>query len=272
MAGFNSHITVSSALGVGYGVAGYACGLPPTTAAVGVCLCAIGGMLPDLDGDTGVAVREIVPIVAAAVPILLLDVFQQWGYDRESIFLSIVILYFFIRFGIGEPFKRFTRHRGMWHSIPAAINCGLLTFVICSYQHLEPRLFKSVAITIGFLSHLILDEIWSMGWLRSKQSAGTAFKMFGLKKMWPNFLTYGILVGMVSYIWICDARFRRDFQAWRNGDLKLHFTPQWSRFSGSGKGESIGEAKVEPGIVETREVEVAKPGLIEPSPDPSQVE
>lgn len=231
MAGFFTHISVSGAVGVGYGAFGYALGLPPTTAAVGACVCTIGGMLPDLDGDTGIAVREIVPLVATSVPILMLDTFKHWGFDREMMFLVILGLYFLIRFGIGVPFKKLTRHRGMWHSIPAAINVGLICFVICSYQDLGPRLFKASAITLGFLSHLILDELWSMRAITAKRSAGTAFKLFSPKRMWPNILTYGILLGLVAAIYLKDNQLKSEYQAWRSGELVLNTKPDWTRFS-----------------------------------------
>jgi membrane-bound metal-dependent hydrolase YbcI (DUF457 family) len=230
MAGFKTHVSVSAALGVGYGIMGYACGLAPSTALVAAGLCTIGGMLPDMDGDTGVAVREIVPITAAVIPVLMLDIFKYWGLDREQIFIAVMGLYFLIRFGIGLPFKKLTRHRGMWHSIPAAINVGLICFLVCSYQDLGPRLFKSIAISIGFISHLLLDEVWSVGWFRLKQSAGTAFKLFTRERVWPNLLTYGILLGLGYYSFFLDSSFKRDYQAWRSGEIKLNLKPDWKRF------------------------------------------
>lgn len=230
MAGFKTHVSVSGAIGVGFGALGYASGLPPTTAAVGACVCTLGGMLPDLDGDSGIAVREIVPLVATMVPILLLDTFNHLGLNREMIFLAVIAIYFIIRFGIGVPFKRLTRHRGMWHSIPAAINVGLICFLVCSFQELGPRLFKAAAITLGFLSHLILDEMWSMGWFKTKRSAGTAFKFFTKVRAWPNFLTYGILIALLYAIVAHDPTARDEYQAWRNGELKLQLKPDWSRF------------------------------------------
>lgn len=237
MAGFTTHVTVSGAIGVGYGTLGYACGLPPTTAAVGACVCTLGGMLPDLDGDTGIAVREIVPLVATMVPILLLDSFNHLGLDRETTFLVVIGLYFLIRFGIGTPFKRLTRHRGMWHSIPAAINVGLICFLITSFQDLGPRIFKASAITIGFLSHLILDELWSMKWFKSKLSAGTAFKLFSRKRMWPNVLTYSILIALTYIVLAHDPTARDDYRA---GNFKTQFKPDWSRL---GIGDKVSEVE-----------------------------
>src|SRR5262249_33919736 len=60
MASYRGHLTFSSALGVTY--AGLAFGelnVPLPIAAVGGGLAALGGLLPDLDSDSGVPVREL---------------------------------------------------------------------------------------------------------------------------------------------------------------------------------------------------------------------
>ncbi|MEM0969275.1 MAG: metal-dependent hydrolase [Verrucomicrobiota bacterium] len=204
MAGFHTHVSTSTALGVAYGSAGYFLyDMPLTTSAIAAGLCGISGMLPDLDGDTGVPVREVVAAVAAVVPALMLDCFAMWGLDRESTVLAAAAVYLFIRYGVARAFKHLTRHRGMWHSIPAAINVALIAFLITSYQELGFRLFKSGAVLLGFLSHLILDEMWSINWLtgRSKRSHGTAFKLFTVNWPWSNVLAYSILIALsiVSY-------------------------------------------------------------------------
>ena len=198
MPGFRTHVTASAALGVGSAIAGYTSGLPLTTCAIGAGLCTIGGMVPDLDGDTGVPVRETIHLVAAVVPALMLGSLQAAGLDRESMALAVAGMYILIRFGLGELFKRFTVHRGMWHSLPAALNIGLITLLICSGEDIVPRAFKAVAIMIGFLSHLILDEIASLEIfrMRFKESAGTAMKLWMPNRWWPNLLTYGIMAAL----------------------------------------------------------------------------
>jgi hypothetical protein len=108
-------------------------------------------------------------------------------------------VYCIIRFGVVEIFKRYTVHRGMWHSIPACVTCGLLTFLIVADQNLQVRFFKSAAVMLGFFSHLLLDEIWSVnvrvGKLNVKKSFGTAIKFFG-KDSWANYSVYGKLIAL----------------------------------------------------------------------------
>ncbi|MGE3779036.1 MAG: metal-dependent hydrolase [Pirellulaceae bacterium] len=94
-------------------------------------------------------------------------------------------------------FKRYTVHRGMWHSIPAACMASLLAFMTCSCEDLNSRIFKCAAVGIGFLSHLILDEFWSLSFRglrpRVKKSFGTAMKLWG-DSAWANFSTYAKLI------------------------------------------------------------------------------
>ena len=73
MAGFRTHIGVSTALGVGYGAAAAnPLGHHPEAAFLAAGLTAVGGMLPDLDSDSGVPVRELSGLAAAVLPTLLI--------------------------------------------------------------------------------------------------------------------------------------------------------------------------------------------------------
>ena len=91
----------------------------------------------------------------------------------------------FIRFGVGSWIKKITVHRGMIHSIPMAILAGQLTFFAVTGT-IEERLLKAASLTLGFLSHLILDEIYSIdstgAKLRLKKSFGTALKWSNPKR------------------------------------------------------------------------------------------
>jgi len=193
MAGFKTHIGTSTTLGVIYGTIGYVNGVPLSTCAVAAGLSSVGGMIPDMDGDTGVPVRETTALVAVGVPALLIGDLHNWGLNREEVALTVGALYLIIRFGIGSIFKLWTRHRGMWHSIPAAINVGLIAFLLVSGPEIGTRLFKASAIVMGILSHLILDEIYSVDLkkFRLKNSFGTAFKLWS-PRVWPTLMTYTI--------------------------------------------------------------------------------
>jgi membrane-bound metal-dependent hydrolase YbcI (DUF457 family) len=204
MAGFKTHIGVSTAAGIGYGAMGYAVGMPASTCMVAAGLCSVSGMLPDLDSDSGVPVRETMAFFAAVVPALMIPRFIQLGFDLEQIVVAAGLIYLAFRFCVAEIFNRFSVHRGMWHSIPAAAIAGLLAFLIVSGTSLEIRLFKTVAVVLGFMIHLVLDEFWSFevrgGRLRIKRSLGTALKFWTTKGLWPNITTYGKLALLIVLV------------------------------------------------------------------------
>ena len=199
MAGFQTHIATSTLAGVGYGVWGYQCGAPLETCLLAGGLCSVSGMLPDLDSDSGRPVQEMSAFAAAVVPMLMLDRFSTLGWSHEMMAVAGAGMYGAIRFGAAEIFKRYTVHRGMWHSLPACAACGLLAFVIAAGPDLAIRLFKAGGVTLGFLSHLVLDEIWSFqlrsGKLNVKKSFGTALKIFGKDRV-ANFTMSGLLAAV----------------------------------------------------------------------------
>jgi hypothetical protein len=213
MAGFQTHITVSTVTGVAYGVWGYQCGAPLETCVLAGGLCSVSGMLPDLDSDSGRPVQEMSSFAAAIIPMLMLERFKDFGWSHETMALVGAMIYSAVRFGAAAVFKRYTVHRGMWHSLPACLACGLLGFLIVAGPDLAIRLFKAGAVSLGFLTHLVLDEIWSLqlrsGKLNVKRSFGTALKFFG-KDQWAN-LTIGGLLALLTFLAVGDPMLMHHF-------------------------------------------------------------
>lgn len=198
MAGFKTHITTSTLLGIGGGAAAflrYHVPLPTCVLAAG--LCGVSGMLPDLDSGPGVPLRESTAFAAAVVPMMLLDRMEQLGWAPETIVLAGGAIYLMIRFGVGWLLRHCTVHRGMFHSLPAAVIASELTFLICAHgnENIAHRIFNAAAVFVGFMSHLVLDEIWSIDLMhaRIKSSFGTALKVWG-QKFVPNLAAYAILL------------------------------------------------------------------------------
>jgi hypothetical protein len=182
MAGFKTHITVSSLLGVGGGTA--ACMLynvPWPTCALAAGLCGVAGMLPDIDSDSGRPLHESLAFAAAVVPMMLLHRLRHWEVPHELVILAGAGAYLLVRFGLGFLLKHCTVHRGMFHSLPAAAIFGEIAFLLAPSDELGPKLFMAGAVVAGFLSHLLLDEIYSVDCrgLRLKKSFGTALKLWG---------------------------------------------------------------------------------------------
>lgn len=203
MADFKTHITASTILGTGYGtVAHLQFGVPLGHCMIAGALCSVAGMLPDLDSKSGIPQREMLSFVSVLVPMLMMFRFQELGLSGEQMVFIAGVSYVIIRFGIGSIFRKFTKHRGMWHSIPAAAIAAMATWLICLSPEEGIRLFKAWAVFIGFILHLLLDELYSVDLMgrRLKKSWGTALKFFGKDKM-ANLFTYakvGLLMTVIA--------------------------------------------------------------------------
>src|SRR5437870_3786492 len=109
MAGFRTHVGTSSALGCGYaGVLNTMYGVPMPTATVAGALCGLAGMLPDLDSDYGVPLREAMSFAAATIPVFLVNRFESLQLSRDTMVIIAIGLYLFVRFGVGSMIRKFT--------------------------------------------------------------------------------------------------------------------------------------------------------------------
>ncbi|HEY1188565.1 MAG TPA: metal-dependent hydrolase [Gemmata sp.] len=207
MAGFRTHITVSGVLGLAYG--GFAVqpvGFSTEAGILAAGVTAVGGMLPDLDSDSGIPVREMFGLLAAVVPMLLLRRMMHAGMPLESICATFLFAYLFIRYFVATLFKQFTVHRGMYHSIPAMFVAGLCVYL--AYPDRGVRILLGVGVMVGFLSHLVLDEIYSVDWRglkpKLKSSAGSAVK-FASPSV-PATATCYLLLGGLLYLAYLDFK------------------------------------------------------------------
>src|SRR5947208_4618314 len=158
MASFRGHIAFASVLGGVYGVAGSIMfNLDWGAVFLGAGLTTIGGLMPDLDSDSGVPVREMFSLAAVMAPLLLARRLLHAGMTPEQVLAVLAGVYVLVRYGGRALFKRITVHRGMFHSIPAMVIAGLLIWLGDHRADPRVRLFLAGGVMIGFLSHLVLD-------------------------------------------------------------------------------------------------------------------
>ena len=206
MAGFREHVTVSGACGAAYGGGMFLLTpIEPAQACVAGTLCGVAGMLPDLDSDSGRPIREIVPLLAAAVPFVLVRRFAAWTGSYDGVVFLGLLTYALVRYGGGKLLRRLTVHRGMFHSVPAMLAAGLLTFLAYKAPHLGSRLLMGTGVMVGFASHLLLDEWYSVDLrrLRLKKSAGTAVKWAGPDPA-ANLACWGLML-LAGYLAAAEA-------------------------------------------------------------------
>ena len=182
MANFRTHISVAATGGALLAFSGWqAQWWPPSQALLMFALTAFGGILPDIDADRSRSIRLIFNLLS--VPALVLGVVVLQAWLSPGILLMVCGgLYLAVRFLGSALFARLTVHRGIWHSLLAGVSCGMLAAAI-SFQLLAQSAWLAwshgMAVTIGFVIHLLLDEIYSVDLegARLKRSFGTALKL-----------------------------------------------------------------------------------------------
>jgi hypothetical protein len=211
MASYRGHLAFAGALGAAYGsLSLFKWGYDWGPALVAAGLTTLGGLLPDLDSDSGVPVRELFGVSAAVVPFLLFrSVYEMRGQSTEQTLVILAVFYVFIRYVLSDVFKRWTVHRGMFHSIPALVIAGLATYLLYPSDSTHLRLFLAGAVMLGFLSHLVLDEIYSVDFMGARlhlnKYAGSAVKF--VSKSWSATLTAYLLLGWLAWrVWLNTAR------------------------------------------------------------------
>lgn len=216
MAAFREHVIFSSGLGVAYGVAAWAgLGFSPVQASLAAVMTAVAGMLPDLDLDHGRPAQELFGLLAGVAPLLLVGRVLQWLHltaDREMVMLGMVVLYALIRYGLSRVIPYLSVHRGMFHSIPAMLIAAEIAYLTYPSDSVPVKCLVGAGVALGFFSHLLLDEIYSVEIsgvkVGLKKSSGTAIKMFG-EAFFPNVLTFA-LAATLSYATLQEAGLIRD--------------------------------------------------------------
>jgi len=167
MANFKTHLSFGIALGAASIILSLTFGLVPrdwSFLALLALMAAIGSILPDIDSDTSLPFHVAFGSLSITVAGLALwfttahfSGDYRWiiGLPLGAVFCVWVVL--------GNIFKHMTRHRGMVHSIPTMLLAGLLVFYLAfRIGYLDWQAFLlGLAISAGFLLHLILDEVYA---------------------------------------------------------------------------------------------------------------
>lgn len=203
MANFNTHLSIALAVSSSLATAGLMFGVYGffemiLLAVIGM----IGGLLPDIDLDKAKISQmafTVASVFGASFFSLLIYHSSKTSLDNLMIIWGVLVLVLkFVVFGL---FSKFTRHRGMVHSVPYMAVLALLfvwlAFFVLGISDKLSWLF-GVFLFIGSIVHLILDEIYSVNiyGLKVKKSFGTALKFFESKKPLQYAILYLILVGL----------------------------------------------------------------------------
>lgn len=152
----------------------------------------IGGFLPDIDSKGSISKRVIFTILAVCLSTIVLKHTLQYCLINYNSLFKCFLIYLFIRYGLSWILYRFTIHRGIFHSIPVML-CW--SFGISIMVNSVNQWMIAISVLSGFLSHLILDELYSVNLenLKFKKSFGTALK-FSSSNNLATFLSYTLAI------------------------------------------------------------------------------
>lgn len=183
MANFTTHIGVGTVVSGALATLTVAADVVAPENLVAVTLAGVlGSVLPDID---------LKDSRASSAMFAGLGVFFSFAVlfslaDRYSI-AELWILWLgtlvAIRYGFHMIFHKLSVHRGIWHSLLAAAFCSIATAIVFSRLLGKPdgvAWLAAAFMFIGYLTHLVLDEIYSVDVLdtRIKSSFGTALKIY----------------------------------------------------------------------------------------------
>ncbi len=211
--------------------------LKPTEAVMAFAIGTFGSLMPDIDSDNSKAIGIGFTIISLLITILF--VFAEIiTYSIVELIIMGGAIFYTIRFGLIGAFRKVSRHRGMFHSIPVALIWGLLTTLIAYNLFYINNLVSWIygfVMSFGYIVHLLLDEIYSvdLGNRRVKKSAGTALKLFKLKNrsdIIQNIFIYFFLIAL--YLISPDIDVLKDAifskEAWINfKDVLLPHDGRW---------------------------------------------
>ena len=184
MAGFKTHLAGGIASGTGLSLIGYHFqGLSLMQAGAIFVVGSAAGLLPDLDSDTGKPLAFLFQLVSILVPSLLFTrAAQRFGNSPEFLICYFTLSYLLINYVVCAVIKKLTVHRGIMHSLPFALLCGGIGYLLFAPSSRDMALMGGSAVLAGCLVHLLLDEFSSfdlkLGFIPfPKRSSGTAFKL-----------------------------------------------------------------------------------------------
>lgn len=188
MANFNVHLSVAASSSAIAAVIGVNVNLMDFSHAPWlVFLGIVGGMLPDIDAVNSKPVRLLFNVLALLSATAVLSMLKNYVASYQLFALAIAI-YWLTRFLVLASIKRFTVHRGIFHSILALVFFSFLMVFISDLAFKQTTIYawlNGFFIGFGFLVHLLLDEMYSVDLSnrRIKKSFGTALKLFNYKNL-----------------------------------------------------------------------------------------
>jgi len=186
MANFNTHFTVAAVASATVSATLLSMEVvTPEQAVIAFGVGTLGGLLPDVDSAHSTSIKVGFNVLSLLMTIMVIFV-KSSTYSLIEMAVVASLVFVGIRYAFLEFFRKISKHRGMFHTIPVALIWGIVVASLCQWFFELNSLVSWIygfMVTFGYFVHLILDETYSvdLGNRRMKKSSGTAFK-FGMFK------------------------------------------------------------------------------------------
>ena len=188
MANFTTHIAVGTMVSGTLATLTLAADVIAPENLIGVTMAGVvGSVLPDIDLKDSHPSRALFSALAVFLSFCMLFA-VAYQFSIAEMWILWLGTFALVRYGAEAAFHRFSYHRGIWHSILAGVFFSFLTTVLFRSGLGRPDGIAWLAggfLFAGYLTHLILDEIYSVDVLdtRIKSSFGSALKLFDGKHL-----------------------------------------------------------------------------------------
>lgn len=183
----------------------------------------IGGVLPDIDLRNSQPSQALFSLLGLAIGLTWLFANMTY-YTGLELWLGTLAVYLIVRYPLAYLFHRLTTHRGVLHSLIAAVMAGVITCAI-AWQHLQTSPLQSwllgISLSSGYLVHLILDEIYSVDFtgVRIRRSFGSAIKPLDMQQLPASCLV--LFITLIAWFWSAPytqalTQFSQRYTDWRS--------------------------------------------------------
>lgn len=182
MANFTTHIAVGTLVAGSLATLTLAADVVAPENLVAVTMAGVlGSVLPDIDLKDSRPSRAMFAGLAIFFSFAVLFTLAM-RYSIAELWVLWLGTLVTVRYGLHAIFHRLSVHRGIWHSILAALFSAAATAIVFYYALAKPAGVAWLGagfLFIGYLVHLTLDEIYSVDVMdtRIKSSFGTALKL-----------------------------------------------------------------------------------------------
>lgn len=204
MANFTTHIAVGTVASGALATLTLAADVVAPENLIAVTLAGVlGSVLPDIDLKDSRPSRAMFAGLAIFFSFAVLFSFAT-RYSIAELWILWLGTLILVRYGIHAIFHRLAVHRGIWHSLLAAVFAMAATAIVFYYvlgRHEGVAWLAAAFLLVGYLVHLVLDEIYSVDVMdtRVKSSFGTALKLYDRRHPYASL---SMLAAAALAIWL----------------------------------------------------------------------